>query len=240
MSTTAIILAAGQGKRMNSDKNKQFLKVKGKPIIVYTIEAFMIHLYIEDILLVVNEDEVKLMKEDIVDNYFSNRHKNIIVVVGGKERYNSVHNALNELSDDCKYVLIHDGARPLVSDKEISDSVEILKTEKASVLGVKAKNTYKLVDEHNYITTTVARENLYSILTPQSFHKSIIIEAYEKGVDKIKDITDDGMMVEKALHIPVKLIEGCYENIKITTPEDLVTMEKIIEDKMVKVSKLHS
>jgi len=240
MSTTAIILAAGQGKRMNSDKNKQFLKVKGKPIIVYTIEAFMMHPYIEDILLVVNEDEVKLMKEDIVDNYFVDRHKNIRLVVGGKERYNSVNNALNELNNDCKYVLIHDGARPLVSGKEISDSVEILKTEKASVLGVKAKNTYKLVNEHNYISTTVPRENLYSILTPQSFHKNIIIEAYEKGIDEIKDITDDGMMVEKVLHIPVKLIEGCYENIKITTPEDLVTMEKIIEDKMVKVSKLHS
>lgn len=229
MKTTAIILAAGQGKRMNSDRNKQFLEVKGKPIVVYTIEAFINHPYIEDILLVVNENEVELMKDDIVDTYFSGSNKKITLVVGGNERYNSVHNALSVLDEDCDYVLVHDGARPLVSQKEISDSVNILETERASVLGVKAKNTYKLVSDNSYITSTVPREYLYSILTPQSFRKDTILEAYEKGIGQFEGITDDGMMVEKALQIPVKLIEGSYENLKITTPEDLATMTKILE-----------
>lgn len=229
MNTTAIILAAGQGKRMNSNRNKQFLEVKGKPIIVYTIEAFLRHDYIDDILLVINGNEVESMREEIVNKYFNHCVKKITLVIGGKERYDSVNNALKKLESQCSYVLIHDGARPLVSNKEIRDSVEILVKEKASVLGVKAKNTYKLVDANNYIASTIPRDKLYSILTPQSFHKDVIIEAYEKGMGRFEGITDDGMMVEKALGIPVKLIEGSYENIKITTPEDLVIMNKIIE-----------
>ena len=229
MKTTAIILAAGQGKRMKSNRNKQFLEVKGKPIVVYTIDAFLKHPYIEDILLVVNENEVEVMEKEIVTKYFEKRVKKITLVVGGKERYNSVHNALAILDDACDYVLVHDGARPLVSSQEISDSVNILSSEKASVLGVKAKNTYKLINDDHYITSTVPREFLYSILTPQSFRKEIIVEAYEKGIGRFEGITDDGMMVEKALKIPVKLIEGSYNNIKITTPEDLVTMDRIVE-----------
>ncbi len=228
MSTTAIILAAGQGKRMNSNCSKQFLEVKGKPIIVYTIEAFIKHPYIDDIILVVHEQEVKTMQVDIVDQYFGHEKLEVNIVIGGHERYNSVYNGLRQLSQETDKVLIHDGARPLVSEKEITDAVNILKTEKAAILGVKAKNTYKLVDDYHYVTKTIPRASLYSILTPQSFRKDIIIEAYEKGLANVDGVTDDGMMVEKTLGIPVKLIEGSYENIKITTPEDLLTMENFI------------
>lgn len=229
MYTTVIILAAGQGKRMNSDRNKQFLEVNNKAIIAYTIEAFVKHLDIDEIILVVNSREIRLMKEEIVNKYFSKSGKVISIIEGGKERYDSVYRGLCALSSTTDYVLIHDGARPLVSSKEISDSVKILEKEKASILGVKAKNTYKLVDVEGYVSQTVPRANLYSILTPQSFHKDVIIEAYEKGMGKVEGITDDGMMVEKTLDIAVKLVEGSYNNIKITTPDDLITMKKLIE-----------
>lgn len=232
MNTTAIVLAAGQGKRMNKSKNKQFLEVNSKPIIIYTLEAFLTNNLVDDIILVVNELEVDVM-EELVKKCLGDSYRRIKFVKGGKERYDSVNNALQTLEDKCDYVLIHDGARPLVSQEEINDSINILETEKASVLGVKAKNTYKLLNKDNYIETTVEREYLYSILTPQSFRKEIIVSAYMEGFGVVEGVTDDAMMVEKTLDIPVKLIEGSYQNIKITTPDDLVTMTKIIEDKLI-------
>lgn len=229
MNVAAIILAAGQGKRMNAGKNKQFLQVLGKPILAYTIEAFVKIGSFCELIIVVHPDDEKDIKRDILDKYFSGT--NFKVCYGGAERYHSVYNGLMELSSDIDKVLIHDGARPLVSTEEIEKSITILETEDASVLGVKAKNTYKLVDQTNYVVDTLPREQLYSILTPQSFIKDVILDAYKKGINQAKGITDDGMMVEVFGTAKVKIVEGSYENIKITTPEDLHAMESIIKQR---------
>ncbi len=231
MSVAAIILAAGQGKRMKAGKNKQFLEVLGKPILAYTIEAFVgTGRFSEYIIVVHPKDEMDIRRE-ILERYFPDI--DFKVCQGGLERYNSVYNGLMVLSSKIDKVLIHDGARPLVSHKEIIDSIDILDLEEASVLGVKTKNTYKLVDDQEYIVETIQRNYLYSILTPQSFKKTTIMEAYKKGIKEAQGITDDSMMVEVFGGSKVKIIEGSYENIKITTPEDLLTMKSIIENKKV-------
>lgn len=230
MKTTAIILAAGQGKRMNAGKNKQFLMVNDKPILTYTMEAFISTKLVDDIILVVNPRERDEINKGIIEPYFKGESISIRICDGGSERYNSVYKGLMMVDNETEYVLIHDGARPLVSYKEISDSINHLKNNTACVLGVKAINTYKLVDENKKVMSTVPRERLYSILTPQSFHKDIIVNAYKKGIEFPKGITDDGMMVEKFSDESVYIVEGSYENIKITTPEDLITMENILNN----------
>ncbi len=229
MNVAAIILAAGQGKRMKAEKNKQFLQVLGKPILAYTIEAFVKAGFFSELIVVVHPDDEMDIKKDILDKYFSDI--SFKICHGGNERYNSVYNGLMTLSTSIDKVLIHDGARPLVSANEIAASVSILDSEEASVLGVKAKNTYKLVDSDNYVVNTPPRDQLYSILTPQSFTKEVIIDAYTKGINQAKGITDDGMMVEVFGTARVKIVEGSYENIKITTPEDLHAMEAIIRQR---------
>ncbi len=229
MFKSVIILAAGQGKRMNTDKNKQFMEVEGKPILAYTIEAFLKTNIIDEIIIVINSSEIELITEKVLKKYFKKKYSEFKIIIGGEQRYNSVYNGLKSLDEKSEYVLIHDGARPLVSTYEINKSIEGLVVNGACVLGVKAKNTYKQVDNQLNVINTIPRESLYSILTPQSFHKSIIVAAYNLGINDAIGITDDGMMVEKFGEIPVKIIEGSYENIKITTPEDLILMKKIIE-----------
>lgn len=231
MNISAVILAAGRGKRMNVSMNKQFLRVKEKPILSYTIEAFTRFEEIKEIILVVHKDEVVTMKEEIINLFLNDIKIPIKLVVGGQERYDSVYSGLKAVNKAAECVMIHDGARPLVTYEEIYNSIYCLKTEQACVLGVKAKNTYKLVDNNGYVLKTLERDNLYSILTPQSFHKEVILEAYEKGILMAEGITDDGMMVEKFTKYPVKILEGSYENIKITTPEDIHLMENILDSR---------
>jgi len=227
---TAIILAAGQGKRMKRSMNKTRIEVKGKPIIVHTIEAFIHSDVIQTIILVVSETEVELFENEIIKKYFPN-YLNIKIVVGGKERYNSVFNGLKHIEQGTVNVLIHDGARPLVTKSEIVTSVNTLSHEKACVVAVKAKNTYKLADKNGYVEKTIPRQDLFSILTPQSFRKEIIMNAYLKGIDGANGITDDAMMVELFTSEKVKIVEGSYENIKVTTPEDLAVMERILDER---------
>jgi len=229
---TAIVLAAGQGKRMNSCINKQFLLIYDKPIIVYTIELFINNPLITDILLVVSEDELYIMQDEIINHYFNSCKKEITLVIGGKERYNSVYNALSKIDLSTDYILIHDGARPLLLQENINRLVRELETSEACVLGVKAKDTFKVVDSTNTIITTVNRDELYSIQTPQAFHTSIIVEAYTKGILNPEGITDDSMMVERFTNYPIKLINGEYSNIKITTQDDLLLMEKILMERL--------
>lgn len=228
MFTTAIIVAAGQGKRMNSRRSKQFLTVNNKPIIVYTIEAFIRHSQVSEVIVVVAQDEMGYMKREILDSYFKQSAIEVKLIVGGKERYDSVFNALQEINPKTNKVLIHDGARPLITEAEITSIISGLDNFDACVLGVKAKDTYKMVDKDNMVVQTLNREYLYSIQTPQGFSKEIICNAYNNGMANPIGITDDAMMVEKILNIPIRVVEGEYTNIKITTPDDLLTMEKVL------------
>jgi 2-C-methyl-D-erythritol 4-phosphate cytidylyltransferase len=230
--TTAIVLAAGQGKRMNTDIQKQYLPIKDKPVLYYSLKAFEESL-VDKIVLVVGGDDVDYCKSEIVDKYrFS---KVAAIVAGGNERYHSVYNGIKAIKWDCEYVFIHDGARPFVTSEIIERAFEQVKEAKACVVGMPVKDTIKISDERGFIVDTPPRANVWQVQTPQVFEKQLISSAYEKLIvneqtllaDKIV-ITDDAMVVEYFEKLPVKLVRGSYENIKITTREDLKIAESFI------------
>ena len=212
-----VIVAAGTGSRMNMGINKQFIKLEGKEIIAYTIEKFYNNSNIEDIVVVVKEDESEFFKKEILDKY---NFKNVKIAYGGKERQDSVYNGLKLLDEKCDVVLIHDGARPFVSDKIIDKSIEEAKEHKAIVVGVPVKDTIKVIDNDKNIVDTPNRSVLWAVQTPQTFDYNILIDAYKDAFKKKYYGTDDAMLVER-IGYKVKMLEGSYNNIKITTQEDL-------------------
>ena len=212
-----VIVAAGTGSRMNMGINKQFIKLEGKEIIAYTIEKFYNNSNIEDIVVVVKEDESEFFKKEILDKY---NFKNVKIAYGGKERQDSVYNGLKLLDEKCDVVLIHDGARPFVSDKIIDKSIEEAKEHKAIVVGVPVKDTIKVIDNDKNIVDTPNRSVLWAVQTPQTFDYNILIDAYKDAFKNKFYGTDDVMLVER-IGYKVKMLEGSYNNIKITTQEDL-------------------
>lgn len=212
-----VIVAAGTGSRMNIGINKQFIKLEGKEIIAYTIEKFYNNSNIEDIVVVVKEDESEFFKKEILDKY---NFKNVKIAYGGKERQDSVYNGLKLLDEKCDVVLIHDGARPFVSDKIIDKSIEEAKEHKAIVVGVPVKDTIKVIDNDKNIVDTPNRSVLWAVQTPQTFDYNILIDAYKDAFKNKFYGTDDAMLVER-IGYKVKMLEGSYNNIKITTQEDL-------------------
>lgn len=215
---SAVILAGGKGKRMQSDIAKQYLELDGHPILYYTLKVFE-ESFIDDIVLVVGEQELEYCKNNIVDKY--NFKKVRSIVVGGKERYHSVYNGLKQLKDT-GYVFIHDGVRPFVTKEMLEKVRKEVQMHKACVLGVHVKDTIKLVDDNNMVVDTPNRAYTWAVHTPQVFSYSLIMQAYEKAINADDEtITDDAMVVERFMEHPVYLVEGDYKNIKITTPEDL-------------------
>ena len=212
-----VIVAAGTGSRMNMGINKQFIKLEGKEIIAYTIEKFYNNSNIEDIVVVVKEDESEFFKKEILDKY---NFKNVKIAYGGKERQDSVYNGLKLLDEKCDVVLIHDGARPFVSDKIIDKSIEEANEHKAIVVGVPVKDTIKVIDNDKNIVDTPNRSVLWAVQTPQTFDYNILIDAYKDAFKNKFYGTDDAMLVER-IGYKVKMLEGSYNNIKITTQEDL-------------------
>lgn len=212
-----VIVAAGTGSRMNMGINKQFIELEGKEIIAYTIEKFYNNSNIEDIVVVVKEDESEFFKKEILDKY---NFKNVKIAYGGKERQDSVYNGLKLLDEKCDVVLIHDGARPFVSDKIIDKSIEEAKEHKAIVVGVPVKDTIKVIDNDKNIVDTPNRSVLWAVQTPQTFDYNILIDAYKDAFKNKFYGTDDAMLVER-IGYKVKMLEGSYNNIKITTQEDL-------------------
>ena len=212
-----VIVAAGTGSRMNMGINKQFIKLEGKEIIAYTIEKFYNNSNIEDIVVVVKEDESEFFKKEILDKY---NFKNVKIAYGGKERQDSVYNGLKLLEEKCDVVLLHDGARPFVSDKIIDKSIEEAKEHKAIVVGVPVKDTIKVIDNDKNIVDTPNRSVLWAVQTPQTFDYNILIDAYKDAFKNKFYGTDDAMLVER-IGYKVKMLEGSYNNIKITTQEDL-------------------
>lgn len=220
-----VIVAAGTGSRMNMGINKQFIKLEGKEIIAYTIEKFYNNSNIEDIVVVVKEDESEFFKKEILDKY---NFKNIKIAYGGKERQDSVYNGLKSLDKKCDVVLIHDGARPFVSDKIIDNCIEEVKEHKAIVVGVPVKDTIKIIDNDKNIVDTPNRSVLWAVQTPQTFDYNILIDAYKDAFKSGFYGTDDAMLVER-IGYKVKMVEGSYNNIKITTQEDLSVGSQILK-----------
>lgn len=222
MHITAIVLAAGKGSRMQSDIPKQYMQIEGKPVLYYSLKAFE-ESSVDDIILVTSEDDVSYCKNEIVNRYNISKVK--CVVTGGTERYWSVRNGLN-VAEEADYVLIHDAARPCLTQEIIEHSIEMVQNTGACTVGVPVKDTIKLVDEECFGVDTPPRNRLWQVQTPQSFLYRDLMEAYRRmeQSDDI-DITDDTMIVERYLGVKTKMILGDYCNIKITTPEDLFVAE---------------
>ncbi|GMQ60136.1 2-C-methyl-D-erythritol 4-phosphate cytidylyltransferase [Vallitalea sediminicola] len=223
---TVIIPAAGKGKRMNDNRCKQYIELEGKPILAYTIDVFEKCDEIQNIILVVGKGEVDYCRKKIVEKY--NYGKIISIVEGGKERQDSVYEGIKKVPESSHMVLIHDGARPLIGTDQIKGTIDNGIKYGACVLGVKVKDTIKVVDDNNNIVDTPSRNKLWAIQTPQTFKKELITLAYEKAQNDNYVATDDSMLVEKYLDIKVKIVEGLYSNIKITTIEDLTIAKNFI------------
>lgn len=218
---TAIILAAGKGSRMLSETPKQFMEISGKPLIYYSLKTFDESM-IDDIVVVTNEQYIQYCW-NIIEEYQIKKVKTI--VCGGLERYWSVLNGL-KVCEGADYVLIHDAARPCVTDKMIKDSIEEVRRCGACTVGVPVKDTIKVVNEKREGIDTPPRESLWQVQTPQSFKYGDILSAYRKMEQSgDTDITDDTMIIERYLGRITKMVQGDYCNIKVTTPEDLMVAE---------------
>ena len=222
---SAIILAGGKGKRMGAPVSKQFIEIKGKPIIYYTIKKFSENKKIDNIVVVLSKDEVVYFKENILEKY---NLKVDNIVIGGTERQDSVYNGLKSLEDtNTDIVLIHDGARPFISDRIIDDGIKFAQVYGACAPGVMPKDTIKIKNESNFSVSTPERGSLVAIQTPQVFKFNEILECHEKIKINNIVVTDDTMVAEK-FGYSVYLYDGEYNNIKFTTPEDLILGEKLI------------
>lgn len=222
---SAVVLAAGSGKRMGLEVKKQYLEISGKPLIYYSLDSFE-KSRVDEIILVVSPGDEDYVKKEIVEPGGFTKVKRI--VPGGKERYHSVYEGLKACSGD--YVLIHDGARAFLTDDIIERAMKGAYEYKACVVGMPVKDTIKIAGEDGFVSDTPDRNLLWSIQTPQAFETALVKKAYEDILSgDTTGITDDAMVVEKMTDKRVKLIEGSYDNIKVTTIEDIVIGENILK-----------
>lgn len=248
---TAIVLAAGAGKRMQSNVAKQYMLLNDKPIVWYALHAFEESDIIHKVILVVGPGEIPYGKEEIVEKYGFT--KVAAVIEGGAERYLSVWEGLKKIcslktdkesvlheiegTEETKsYVFIHDGARPFVTEEMIRDTYEAAKEYGACVAGMPVKDTIKITDEEGFAVQTPNRKRVWAVQTPQVFEEKLIIAAYSQLIDNLDElkkqgveITDDAMVVETMMQKKVKLAKASYENIKITTPEDMKIAKSFIK-----------
>lgn len=245
---TAIVLAAGSGKRMKSSTAKQFMLLNEKPLVWYSLQAVEESEIIDDCVLVTGAEDIPYVQKEIVEKYNFRKVKQI--VAGGSERYESVYHGLRAIRDlgggpktthteqDKKgertdsYIFIHDGARPFLTEKILRDTYEAVRQYGACVAGMPVKDTIKIADENGFAVQTPNRNLVWAVQTPQVFEAKLITNAYEQLIAQLEGlkakgvaITDDAFVAEYMLGTKVKLVEASYENIKITTPEDIKTAQ---------------
>jgi 2-C-methyl-D-erythritol 4-phosphate cytidylyltransferase / 2-C-methyl-D-erythritol 2,4-cyclodiphosphate synthase len=228
MKKVAIIPAGGSGKRLKSDLAKQYLLLDKIPILAHTLNVFHSEAIVDEIILAVPEEDINYVQEEIIKKY--GLTKVINIVAGGKERQDSVRNALAVISSDCDIVTIHDGVRPFVTGKMIENVIDAAQAAQAASVGVKAKDTIKEVEDSNFVVRTMPRQSIWITQTPQAFAIDVLKKAYETAYCDNYYSTDEASLVER-IGIKVKMINGSYENIKITTPEDLVMAETLLRKK---------
>lgn len=224
MPNTAVILAAGLGKRMQAGHNKQFIEICGQSVLTHTLTVFAQIPEIAKIVLVVRageEDTCRNMIPEIAEN-------KTVLAIGGKERQDSVHNGIRAITWECEYILIHDGARPLVTEEVIRRTLLAAQNSGAAICAVPVKDTIKQADSDGNVLATIPRESLWAVQTPQVFRADLIRRAYENAYVHNHYGTDDASLVEY-LGEKIKIVTGDYENIKITTPEDIPTAEQILQ-----------
>lgn len=217
MKVAAIVPAAGRGKRINSKAQKPYIELCGKPIIAHTLLKLSRTRSIAEIIVAVNRKNVNKVRRDVIARFKIKKTK---VVAGGKERKDSVFNALKNVSRDVDYILIHDCARPLVTDKIIVASLKTAQRFGASVAAVPVKPTLKRIGKNGRISCTPDRRNFWEAQTPQVFKKDLLERAYKRLGRVGASVTDDSMLVER-IGVKPKIVLGSYSNIKITTQEDL-------------------
>ena len=225
MKTVAIIPAGGAGRRMGKGIPKQYLPLAGIPILVHTLQAFQRSPVVDEIFLAVPEGDIPEVRQAIVVKY--DLSKVGLILPGGRERQDSVRNALQHVSDEHGIVVIHDAVRPFVSGDLIGRAVAAAREFGAITVGVPVKDTVKEVTAEGWVKKTVTREGLWLTQTPQAFRRPIIIAAYKKAAAEGFYGTDDASLVER-MEIPVRMIPGESDNIKVTTPEDLLLGDLII------------
>lgn len=224
MSNTAVILAAGLGKRMQAGHNKQFIEICGQSVLTHTLTIFAQIPEIAKIVLVVRageEDTCRNMIPEIAES-------KTVLAIGGKERQDSVHNGIRAITWECEYILIHDGARPLITEEVIRRTLLAAQNSGAAICAVPVKDTIKQADSDGNVLATIPRESLWAVQTPQVFRADLIRRAYENAYVHNHYGTDDASLVEY-LGEKIKIVTGDYENIKITTPEDIPTAEQILQ-----------
>ncbi|MCI8632378.1 MAG: 2-C-methyl-D-erythritol 4-phosphate cytidylyltransferase [Lachnospiraceae bacterium] len=223
----AVVPAAGIGKRMGMAVKKQFIRLKGKEILIRTLQTLAEVPEIEGILLMVSRDDLDLCQHLIHDHHIE-KVKDILP--GGSTRQESVLKGLSAIPKDCTMAVIHDGARPLVTRQQIKETIEAARKHGGALLAVPVKDTIKVANKKGFAVQTPPRSNLWSAQTPQAFRYPDILNAHRHAmVMGDYACTDDSQIVEKYLDLPVKIVQGSYENIKITTPEDISIGERILE-----------
>lgn len=225
MKTVAIIPAGGVGRRMESGIPKQYLPLAGVPVLVHTLQAFHLSPVIDEIFLAVPEDDIPEVRRDIILKYGIS--KAVLVLAGGGKRQDSVRNALFHVRDEHGIVVVHDGVRPFVTGELIGRAVAAAEECGAITVGVPIRDTVKEADAAGWVKKTVAREGLWLTQTPQAFRRPIIVAAYQKAAADGFYGTDDASLVER-MGIPVRMIPGDCNNIKLTTPEDLLLGDVIM------------
>lgn len=237
---TAILLAAGTGRRMESNIAKQYMLLENKPVIWYGLQAFQQSELIDRCILVVGKGEIPYARNEIVHKYGFSKVSDVIE--GGAERYLSVNKALDVIrqkeysaTDSNATILIHDGARPFITEKIIKDTILAAEEYGACCAAVPVKDTIRIANTDGLSMETPDRRHIYSVQTPQTFHADLILQAYQKLIQRMPElaaegttITDDCMVIELMLKRSVKLVEASYTNIKITTPDDMEVAKQIL------------
>jgi 2-C-methyl-D-erythritol 4-phosphate cytidylyltransferase len=223
---TALIPAAGMGKRMGKATAKQFLPLGDKPMLSHTLLVFQRSSEIDEIIPILSEEDMEMCLKDVIEAFHITKVRTL--VVGGRERQDSVYNGLKKVEEDASVVLVHDGVRPFVTQAKIRECVEAARQGDCVAVGVPLKDTIKEVDRAGIVCRTLERSRLWAIQTPQAFPLMVLRQAYDESYKKKVFGTDDATLVERAGN-NVRVIMGSYENIKITTPEDLILAEEILK-----------
>ncbi len=225
---SAVIVAAGGSVRMGIADSKQFIPLLSRPAIEYTLRAFQKCYKIKEIVIVCREQDKHRIRSIIEKNAFT---KVSALALGGASRAESVRNGIAAVNDKCEYVAIHDGARPLITVDEIERVVEAALETGAATLGVPVKDTIKIVDGYNKIESTPLRSQLRAVQTPQVFERELYRFALEKAGDSVANYTDDCSLIEN-MGGEVEVVKGSEENIKLTTPIDVVIAESILKTRL--------
>ena len=221
MSNVAIILGAGNGTRMKSEKSKLLLEIGSKTVIERSVEAFLSVSDIDEIIVVARAQDIDIYSELLTDERIS-------FVIGGATRQQSVKNAV-ETVDDAHLIVIHDGARPLIKCEDIEKTIRAAEEFSAAAVGVFVKDTIKIVDKQGFVVSTPDRSTLFAVQTPQIFDFVLYKNAMQKADEQGLDFTDDCQLVELCGG-KVKMVEGSYSNIKITTPDDIALAENLLKN----------